>query len=212
MSKRNLKIVLLLALLCSACTPGAGKEQPQAVAVAAAAPTATVVAPPVAAKTVQEQAQAVLNALQARDMAALVGYVHPQGVRFSPYTFVRETDQVFLPAQIAGLYDDPTVYDWSNYDGSGQTISLPFAAYYAKFVYDHDYVNAAQVGYNERLGVGNSLDNSREFYPEAVVLDYHFPGFDPDYAGMDWASLRLIFQQVGDEWLLVGIIHDSWTI
>jgi hypothetical protein len=37
-------------------------------------------------------------------------------------------------------------------------------------------------------------------------------GFDPEYEGMDWRSLRLVFEKKNDIWYLVGIIHDQWTI
>jgi UDP-N-acetyl-2-amino-2-deoxyglucuronate dehydrogenase len=30
--------------------------------------------------------------------------------------------------------------------------------------------------------------------------------------GMDWRSLRLVFEKKNDIWYLVGIIHDQWTI
>ena len=46
----------------------------------------------------------------------------------------------------------------------------------------------------------------------AMVVEYHFPGFDPQYGGLDWASLRLVFQEFEGRWVLVGIIHDEWTI
>jgi hypothetical protein len=45
-------------------------------------------------------------------------------------------------------------------------------------------------------------------YPKAQFVEYHFPGFDAKYEGLDWKSLRLIFDQKGTEWLLIGIQHD----
>jgi len=30
-----------------------------------------------------------------------------------------------------------------------------------------------------------------------MVVEYHFPGIDPQYGGLDWRSLRLVFQQSG---------------
>ena len=33
-----------------------------------------------------------------------------------------------------------------------------------------------------------------------------------DFDGMDWKSLRLVFQEKDNIWYLVGIIHDGWTI
>jgi hypothetical protein len=29
---------------------------------------------------------------------------------------------------------------------------------------------------------------------------------------MDWRSLRLVFEEQGGSWYLVGIVHDQWTI
>ena len=98
------------------------------------------------------------------------------------------------------------------YDGSGLPITLTFEGYYTAFVYDQDYATSPQISLNQRLGVGNSLDNSREFYPGAMVVEYYFAGFDPQFGGMDWRSLRLVFQLAGGEWYLVGIIHDQWSI
>jgi hypothetical protein len=43
------------------------------------------------------------------------------------------------------------------------------------------------------------------------MVEYHFTGFEPDYGGLDWRSLRLVFMQDGDEWFLIGIVHDEWT-
>ena len=134
------------------------------------------------------------------------------GLRFTPYAYVQPSDLVFPTQQIPGLFDDAAVYHWGVYDGSGEPIDLTFAQYYEDFVYDQDYAQAEEVGYNERLGSGNSIENSQAFYPDAFVVEYHFSGFDPQYAGMDWRSLRLVFQQHEGAWYLVGIIHDEWTI
>ena len=38
-----------------------------------------------------------------------------------------------------------------------------------------------------------------------------FPGFDPQYEGMDWSSLRLVIEKYNSEWRLVDLIHGEWT-
>jgi hypothetical protein len=156
--------------------------------------------------------QAVL-ALKDRDMQALAALAHPiAGLRFTPYAHVQPSDLVFPAHQLPDLFDDPAVHHWGFFDGSGEPMDLTFAQYYERFVYDQDYAQAEEVGFNQRLGTGNSIDNSQEFYPGAFVVEYYFSGFDPQYAGMDWRSLRLVFQQHQGAWYLVGIIHDEWTI
>jgi hypothetical protein len=44
-----------------------------------------------------------------------------------------------------------------------------------------------------------------------MIVEYYFPGFDPQYGGMDWRSLKLVFSQADGSWNLAGIIHDEWT-
>jgi hypothetical protein len=164
-------------------------------------------------------AQAIM-ALKDRDLDELADLVHPvKGVRFSPYTYVRAEpgapegeDLVFGAAQIPGLLADPTVYHWGAYDGSGEPIDLTFAAYYERFVYDVDFARPDVVGLDETVGQGNTINNIAEIYPEGVMVEYHFEGFDPQYAGLDWRSLRLVFEAQGGTWYLVGIVHDEWTI
>lgn len=141
-------------------------------------------------------------------------YVHPdKGVRFTPYTYVStEHDVVFYPEAARNLFSDENQYLWGSYDGTGWDILLTPAEYYDRFVYSHDFANAPQVGYNEFLSFGNMLENQFEVYPDAVIVEYYFPGFEAQYEGMDWKSLRLVFEQHQGSWKLVGIIHNEWTI
>ncbi len=155
----------------------------------------------------------VINALAVKDMAALVEIVHPEmGLRFSPYGFVREEHQVFMPGELASLVGSDQVYTWGAYDGTGDPIELTFDDYYQEFVYSSNFTNPEQMAVNERLGQGNSINNIGEFYPGTSFVEYHFSGFDEQYEGMDWESLRLVFVQEDGAWWLVGIVHDEWTI
>lgn len=164
-------------------------------------------------------AQAIM-ALRDRDMAALSTLVHPsKGVRFSPYTYVRVgprdpggEDLVFSAEQVRDAAGDDTVYLWGRFDGTGEPIFATFAEYYARFVYDADFAQPHVVGFDQEVGWSSMINNIAEAYPGAVTVEYHFEGFDPQYDGMDWRSLRLVFEQQDGTWYLVGIVHDEWTI
>jgi hypothetical protein len=163
-------------------------------------------------QTVLDRASQVVQTLKSQDFISLAGYVHPlNGVRFSPYAFVQETDQVFSADEIGSIMADSKVYTWGSYAGTGEPINLSFPAYYSEFIYDVNFTNAPQVALNHRLSAGNSIDNSAEFYPGSMFVEYYFPGFDPQYDGMDWRSLRLVFSEYNGTWALVNIIHDEWT-
>lgn len=171
-------------------------------------------APEQAEKTIKETAANLIKALRAKDAGAVADLVHPtQGVRFTPYTYVSlESDLVFSPEEIQRFFDDQKVYLWGHYDGSGDPINLTPSQYYEKFVYVEDYANAKQVGYNQVLSSGNALENQFEVYNNPIIVEYYFPGFNPQYEGMDWRSLRLVFELYQNEWKLVGIINNQWTI
>lgn len=164
-------------------------------------------------------AQSIL-ALKNRDWGTLSGLVHPaKGVRLSPYTHVRANpgdpggmDLVFSAAQVTGLWSDPTVYHWGTFDGSGEPIDYTFRQYYDRFIYDVDFARPDVAGFNQTVGQGNTPNNIASVYPGAQTVEYHFEGFDAQYAGLDWRSLRLVLEELGGTWYLVGIVHDEWTI
>jgi hypothetical protein len=154
-----------------------------------------------------------VQALRDRDMATLAALAHPTlGIRFSPYATVKPEDLVFTPEQIANLLQDPTVYTWGAFDGSGEPIQLAYPDYHARFVYSGDFASPDQVSFNQRTGVSNSIDNSQEFYPGSVVVEFYLAPKDLKYGGLDWQSLRLVMVQEGGAWYIIGIIHDEWTV
>jgi uncharacterized protein YraI len=171
-------------------------------------------------EAVAVQAAGMIMALKNRELEKLSRLVHPdKGVRFSPYTYVRVesessqgADLVFSADHIADFFADQTVYHWGRFDGSGEPINLTFEAYYERFIYDADFARPDAVGYNEIIGRGNTINNIAEVYPHAIPIEYHFEGFDPEFAGFDWRSLRLVLEEKEGAWYLVGIVHDEWTI
>lgn len=164
-------------------------------------------------EAVSARAGEIMWALKQKDMARLSRLVHPEkGVRFSPYTYVRDEDLVFQADDIKDLMSNPSVYRWGRFDGSGLPITKTFGYYFKRFVYDADFIRPQAVGADTVIGRGNTINNIPEFYPEAIFIEYHFEGMDPKLGGMDWRSLRLVLETHQRNWYLVGIVHDEWTI
>ncbi|MCQ5364916.1 hypothetical protein NOW01_07875 [Anoxybacillus salavatliensis] len=155
----------------------------------------------------------VVTALKNKDMNTLSSYVHSTaGVRFSPYGHVDvQNDLQFSASQLPSLWASTQVYQWGVYDGSGDPIQFTFQDYFDRFVYDVDFANPHMIGNNVVVGTGNMINNIQQAYPNGSFIEFHFTGFDPQYSGMDWRSLRLVFEQESGQWKLVGIIHDEWT-
>lgn len=156
----------------------------------------------------------VMDSIKNRDMNALSAYVDPvKGVRFTPYFYIdAQNDQNFSAQQISGVLQDGQIYNWGSYDGSGEPIDLTFADYYDAFVYDLDFLNAPMLGNNYPIGTGNIVDNLSDVYTNGYFVEFHFPEIDAQYEGMDWESLRLVFEETNNVWYLVGVIHGQWTI
>ena len=155
----------------------------------------------------------VVNALKHKDMNAFSSYIHSTaGVRFSPYGHIDvQHDLQFSASQLPSLWSPTEVYQWGVHDGSGDPIQLTFQDYFDRFVYDVDFANPHMIGNNVVVGAGNMINNIQQAYPNGPFVEFHFTGFDPQYSGMDWRSLRLVFEEENSEWKLVGIIHDEWT-
>lgn len=156
----------------------------------------------------------VVNLLKNKDMEGVSAYVHPsKGVRFTPYgTIDVDSDQVFIQNQVAELLSDSQSYTWGSYDGTGDPIDLNYNDYYNRFIYDVDFANPHMIGNNVAIGKGNSLNNITEAYSNGEFIEFHFTGYEAKYEGMDWKSLRLIFEEDNDVYYLIGIVHDEWTI
>ncbi len=156
----------------------------------------------------------LVEQIAAQDFEAVAQSVDPdEGVLFSPYGYVDvDVDLVFYPQDLETFLEDATVYTWGAFDGTGDPIDKTFAEYYDRFIYDEDYANPHLIGYNTIVGTGNTIINLEEVYPDAGFVEFHFTGFDPDYDGMDWRSLRLVLEEQNDSWVLRAIVHDEWTI
>lgn len=170
--------------------------------------------PAISANNTITVAMNVLDSLKNEDMATLSTFVHPSnGLRFTPYEHIDiQNDKVFPASQITGLLTDTQIYTWGSYDGSGDPIDLNFSQYYDKYIYDEDFINPHIIGNNVAIGKGNTINNITTAYPNANFVEFHFTGFDPQYEGIDWKSLRLVFEDVGGTPYLVGIVHGQWTI
>lgn len=173
-----------------------------------------IISPELARELIEEITEELIQAIKNRDGEKIAEFVHPvKGVRFTPYTYVSlERDLVFSREAMKNFFADTDLYLWGYYDGIGSEIRLKPAEYYEEFIYSADFINAPEVGYNEVLSSGNMLENQFDVYDNPIIVEYYFPGFNPEYDGMDWRSLRLVFEEYEGNWKLTGIIHNQWTI
>jgi hypothetical protein len=161
---------------------------------------------------IAEQATNVLAALKKRDTAALVKIVHPTlGVRFSSMPKVNlQSDLVTKADILPGAMKDKKEYTWGIDPASNKPITLTFADYMKRYVYDAEYESIGTVSYNELPPTARPDENLYDYYRDAIVVKYHVTDPEPGRIGApEWRSLYLVFQQHEAAWFLVGVVHDE---
>lgn len=213
-------LVVLAFFLASCGSLSTPSPTPSLRATAAASASASASAPgrslssAEAQRLVGARAAETLAALKRRDGAALSALAHPtKGVRFTPYPFVSTArDVVLTRADLTNAYADTKTRTWGITDGKGDPITLTFSDYNTRYIYSRDFATAAKTSFNKPIGSGNSIDNTADVYPNAVLFEAYDPGPDPAMESFRWQSLRLLFEDVGGTWFLVGVVHGEWTI
>ncbi len=160
------------------------------------------------------RAMAVLSALKEEDYTSLSAFVHPKkGVDFTPYSTVdKDANMNFSASGIAGASENQKEYIWGITDGKGDPIRLTISDYFDTYVFNEDYTKAPVIGIDRVIGAGNTPENVAQAYPDGRFVEFHFPGLAEENQGFDWCSLKLVFEEYGGDYKLVGVIHSQWTI
>lgn len=209
---KNLIFLILLTLVVSSCGNNKQEEKTvqDSVTIASPTPKPDEFVEQDSIKAIGEQ---VLISIKENNFAELRKYFSEEGVLFSPYGYIDTArSKKLTPEDFLSAIDKKWILTWGSYDGTGDPIKLTVRDYLKKFVYNADYLDAEAIGYDEVMKQGNSVNNLKEIYPKQHFIDYHFSGFDQKMKGMDWTSLRLVFEKQNGEYFLVAVIHDQWTI
>ena len=160
---------------------------------------------------IDARAREVLLAIKNQDLLKLSGFVHPRkGVRFSTYAWVDKDDKWLSRQQVRNLARrDPRVV-WFVVDESEQPMRMTGRKYLREYVYEYDYLKATRVSYNTQHKRNIVIPNVLDFYPRAIVVEYYEPSKTPNERG--WDTLWLVFEKLGNEWYLVGVVKDSPSI
>ncbi|WP_052738019.1 hypothetical protein [Bacillus sp. SA1-12] len=164
-------------------------------------------------ETILEKSEEVLQALKEKNRDKLASYIHKEkGVLFSPYIFVEDKAITFDSEKMKGFFQDTQTYTWGIQDGSGEPIELKPSDYYEKYIYNDQFDQADEVVFDPKVPRGNMKRNLAEVFPGSHTVEYYIKGTEEN-GNMDWKALNLVFEQDKDgEWVIVGIVHDQWTI
>lgn len=159
-------------------------------------------------------AQEYLIYLNRLDFLSLEALNNGERILFSPYLYVdTNTALQFTFLELHNSFKTEQKFDWGEYDGTGELISITTEKYFARFVNDVNYLDdAVEMIIGEVKQRGNSISNLTELFPGATYVEFYRAPVDEELMGMDWRSLILVFQGFGDEIILKAIVHNEWTI
>ncbi len=153
----------------------------------------------------------VIQLLSEEDLAGFASEVHPvEGVRFSPYTFVEASHQVFSASALPGFLNDTSLYLWGTEDGTGDPIVKTPEDYFERFVMNTDYAQPDDIQYNNVVQRGSMFVNIPSFYPDAVFVEHYVAG-TAQFGGLDWGSLYVVWEEYDGDWYVIALVHGEWT-
>ncbi|MDN3607374.1 hypothetical protein [Kaistella yonginensis] len=154
----------------------------------------------------------ILSTLKAKDYTRFSSYIHPEkGVQFSMYAYIQPNqDKRFTRQEFIKYAPTNIKFTWGEKDGSGDKLVLSIKDYFNNWVFNRDFTKG-EYQLNTFKGSGNSLNNLQETYAGFNFTENFLPGSE-QYSGMDWNSLRLVFEELHGTYYLVAVINDEWTI
>jgi hypothetical protein len=162
-----------------------------------------------AVKTANDE---ILQALKSKDYKTFTSFIHPEkGISFSMYGFVDpKEDMHFSKADFEKYLPTKTLYTWGAQDGSEDPYKATIKDYLAKWVFSTDFT-ASQYSFNKFLAGGNSLNNLKKIYPGQDFTENYIKGSEKN-GGMDWKTIRFVFEEFQGKQYLVAVVNDQWTI
>ncbi len=154
----------------------------------------------------------IISYLKSKNYILFSQFIHPhKGIRFSMYAYVQpEKDNHFSREDFNRYISMPTKFTWGEKDGTRDLLVVSLQNYLQQLVFKRDFTQA-QFYLNEFKGKGNSINNLLKIYPNADFTENYIPGSEK-YSGMDWNSLRFVFEEFRGKYYLVAIINDEWTV
>lgn len=153
----------------------------------------------------------ILNLLKNNEFNKLAAYIHPEkGLRFSMYSFISDADKSFSKPEFEKYIDSEEKFTFGHKDGSGAIYIISLKDYLKNWTFKKDFTKA-KINYENFEGKGNSLNNIKEKYPNAVTVENYLAG-TVEYSYMDWNSLILVLEKVENQYYLIAIANNQWTV
>jgi hypothetical protein len=149
---------------------------------------------------------AVVEALD--DPATLAAFVGPDGVVVATEPAIQGTEEVLTVGDLLG--DTSLIRVWGSEPGTGNPIEWSIADYLSAIRGSTALTSTDTIGYGQQIGSGNIPNTIDDAFPDDDWVEFHFAG-TIYYAGLDWQSVTLVFDNSGDQLVLRAIVSAAWA-
>ena len=139
-------------------------------------------------------------------------YLPDEGVVLSANAFIPEViseRQVVTGEDLVSNRDADRI--WGHTDGVGRPIIASVDEWMASYRRNIALLEPDVIGIEERVGLGNTIDNLGASFPNATTVEFHRAGRG-ELSDFNWSSVRLALELRDREWKVVAIVLDSWTV
>ncbi len=143
------------------------------------------------------------------DVAALGELIGSEGLTVAPFTFIGDETLTLTADEV--LNSAETERTWGFQTGSGDPITSSLTEYLDALAGRAALTSTAEIGYDEFIGGGNTINNLDDVFPGATIVEYHHPGTG-FYGGLDWTSVRFVFVDEDGSLVLRALVSDQWEI
>lgn len=109
-------------------------------------------------------------------------------------------------------YEDALV--WGYYEGSGEDMVFTPSDFFDHFISNFNFRAAPEKTVKAYRDLGDGFAFWKNDTNGDYFVEYHYPGFNPDFEGIDYQTLYMVFtyDEEADTYLLTGITNHYWTI
>lgn len=157
-----------------------------------------------------QEAYDVAEAVVAGDYAGLSRYVSDKGLLLVPFSTVEfDRNLLFTSSEVRSFAALKNKYIFGADPVTSQPIEMTVAEYMNAFLRTSDYTAAPMLGVNTVLKRGNAVENVAEAFPDGIFVDFFFP--PSQSGGIDWSSLKVVFEVTNGRYHLVALIRSVYT-